>query len=127
MVLTRTLLSSTGIIKDLHPLRCQRAVTCHLRSCCNLYQNRLSMLAGHRIRLEIQGVLWLETAAPSTMFQIIPRKSLLRLCPPKAHHHPTLNEPAFMILSFPQPVKTYALWSRICDQITSKPSSQQQG
>src|SRR5277367_1296127 len=127
MVLTRTLLSSTGIFKDLLPLRCQRAVTCHLRSCCNLCQSRPWMLAGHRIRLEIQGVLWLKTAAPSTIFQIIPRKSLLRLCPRKAHHHPTLNEPAFMILSCPRPVKTYVLWSRVCDQITSKPSSQQQG
>src|SRR5437660_12064876 len=114
MGLTGTLPSSTGTIKDLLPLRCQRAATCHLRSCCNHYQCHLSMLAGHRIRLEIQGVLWLETAVPSTRFQIIPRTSLLRLSPRNAHHHPILNEPAFMSLSCPRPAKKYVLWSRIC-------------
>src|SRR5580658_10241371 len=124
MVLTEILLSSAGI-KDLLLSRYQRAITDHLRLCYNLYLCRLLMLAGHRIRLGTQGVLWLETAAPSTMFQFI-RESLLQLCPRNAHHHPTLNEPAFLSLSCSRPVRTYVLWSRICDQITSKPSSQQQ-
>src|ERR1700733_802643 len=125
MVLTEISLSSTGI-KDLLLSRYRRAITGHLRSCYNLYPCHLLMLAGHRIRLETRGVLWLETAAPSTMFQFIPRESLLQLCPRNAHHHPTPNEPAFLSVRWSRPVKTYVLWSRICDRITSKPSSQQQ-
>src|ERR1700728_1450939 len=111
MVLTKILRSSTGI-KDLLLLRYQRAITGRLRSCYNPYPCHLLMLAGHRTRLEIQGVLWLETAAPSTMFQFI-RESLLQLCPRNARHHPTLNEPAFLSPSCSQPVKTYVSWSRI--------------